>query len=145
VNWDAIGAVAELFSALAVLITLIYLATQVRQGSKTIHNSTSWAVTQALADLNSRMSADSELTEIWLRGASDPDSLTPTEFARFHSYAVDWLNLYNYLIVHPSPEHRFYLHVVRDWSKQNRGFRRVIASVEPYMGDNFSELKRGDA
>lgn len=30
-NWDAIGAFGELFGALAVLLTLLYLATQVKQ------------------------------------------------------------------------------------------------------------------
>lgn len=32
-NWDAINAVAESLGALAVVITLVYLATQVRQGN----------------------------------------------------------------------------------------------------------------
>jgi len=32
-NWDAIGAIAEVIGALAVLITLAYLAVQVRQNS----------------------------------------------------------------------------------------------------------------
>ena len=33
-NWDAIGAIGELISAAAVLVTLIYLAVQVRQARK---------------------------------------------------------------------------------------------------------------
>ena len=33
-NWDAVGAVAETIGALAVLVTLIYLALQVRQARK---------------------------------------------------------------------------------------------------------------
>ena len=32
-NWDAIGSIAEVIGALAVLITLAYLAVQVRQNS----------------------------------------------------------------------------------------------------------------
>ncbi len=90
------------------------------------------------------MSSDSELAEIWIRGASDPDDLTPVEFARFHSFAVDWLNLYNYLRAHPSPEHDFYLQSIHELSKRNKGFQRVIKSVEKYMDSNFGEL-RGDA
>jgi hypothetical protein len=34
-NWDAIGAIGELVSALAVLLTLIYLARQIRHGANT--------------------------------------------------------------------------------------------------------------
>jgi hypothetical protein len=33
-NWDGIGAVGEVIGALAVLITLIYLATQIRQSNR---------------------------------------------------------------------------------------------------------------
>jgi hypothetical protein len=32
-NWDAIGAIGEIVGALAVLITLIYLAMQIKQNS----------------------------------------------------------------------------------------------------------------
>jgi hypothetical protein len=38
VNWDAIGAVAEVIGALAVLITLIYLALQIRQNTRAINS-----------------------------------------------------------------------------------------------------------
>ena len=33
-NWDAIGAIGEILGALVVLITLIYLATQIRQSNR---------------------------------------------------------------------------------------------------------------
>ncbi len=33
-NWDAIGAIGEILGAVAVLITLIYLATQIRQNTE---------------------------------------------------------------------------------------------------------------
>jgi hypothetical protein len=33
-NWDAIGAIGEILGALVVLLTLIYLATQVRQSNR---------------------------------------------------------------------------------------------------------------
>ncbi len=44
-EWAALG---EIFAAVAVVITLVYLARQVRQGSSNIHNSTSWAITQPI-------------------------------------------------------------------------------------------------
>jgi hypothetical protein len=33
-NWDAIGAIAEVFGAIAVLVTLIYFSVQIRQSNK---------------------------------------------------------------------------------------------------------------
>jgi hypothetical protein len=49
-NWDAIGAVGELIGAIAVVITLVYLAIQIRQNTKTVRASTYQSVAEALAD-----------------------------------------------------------------------------------------------
>ena len=38
-NWEAIGAIAELFGALGVIVTVGYLAVQIRQNSKLIASS----------------------------------------------------------------------------------------------------------
>lgn len=39
-NWDAIGAVGELVDAVAVIVTFIYLAGQLRQNAKALRSST---------------------------------------------------------------------------------------------------------
>lgn len=51
-NWEAIGAVGELVSGLAVLVTLIYLAVQVREARR----ATIAQIYQARADASSRSS-----------------------------------------------------------------------------------------
>jgi len=33
-NWDAVGAIAEVFGATAVLVTLIYFSLQIRQSNR---------------------------------------------------------------------------------------------------------------
>ena len=54
-NWDAIGAVGELIGAIAVVITLVYLAIQIRQNTKTVRASTYQSVAEALADGSYRL------------------------------------------------------------------------------------------
>ena len=54
-NWDAIGAVGELVGAIAVVITLVYLAIQIRQNTKTVRASTYQSVAEALADGSYKM------------------------------------------------------------------------------------------
>jgi len=39
-NWDAIGALAEAIGAIAVIVTLVYLAIQLRQNTRAIERST---------------------------------------------------------------------------------------------------------
>ena len=38
-NWDAVGAIAELLGALATVATLAYLAVQIRQNSRSVQGS----------------------------------------------------------------------------------------------------------
>ncbi len=35
-NWDAIGAIGEILGALGVLVTLVYLATQIRENTRSL-------------------------------------------------------------------------------------------------------------
>jgi hypothetical protein len=47
-NWEAIGAIGELFGALAVVLTLIYLATQVRQNTLAMRVAAKQEITRQL-------------------------------------------------------------------------------------------------
>ena len=45
-NWEALGAIGEIFGAIGVIATLVYLATQIRQNTRAIRGATLNAVTQ---------------------------------------------------------------------------------------------------
>ena len=49
-NWDAIGAVGELLGAVAVILTLVYLASQIRQNTATSLATTYSATTNGWHD-----------------------------------------------------------------------------------------------
>ena len=49
-NWTAIGAVGEIFGALAVFLSLIYLATQIRQSNNQARSEALRIATVAWAD-----------------------------------------------------------------------------------------------
>ena len=77
-NWDAIGAVGELVGAIAVVVTLIYLASQLRQNTKALKSATNQAFN------NSSFSwADSEIENAAMiaktANYSSLDELTPEE------------------------------------------------------------------
>jgi hypothetical protein len=125
-EWAALG---EILAAVAVVVTLVYVARQVRQGSSNIHNATSWAITQALAQLNTRISSDREFSDLWLRGLRDPESLDGVEAERFRAYAMDMLNLAVYVDSHPTPEHEFFVPYLAHLAQEEPGFRRMIELV----------------
>ena len=64
-NWDALGAIAELLGAIAVLATLLYLARQIRESSKA----------QTLSTYNSFIDGYMRLNE-WLTETPERSSLT---------------------------------------------------------------------
>ncbi len=102
-NWEAVGAIGEVAGALLVGATLLYLAMQVGQSTRSNRAVLSWSLNQALADLNGRLSSDAGLADIWLRGCDSMDALDPIERERFTRYAMDRLNLAEY--VHSSFAH----------------------------------------
>ncbi len=51
-NWEAIGAISELIGAIAVVVTLAYLAVQIRHNSKALHSSTRFEIAKTQMDIN---------------------------------------------------------------------------------------------
>ena len=132
-NWEAIGAIGEITGATAVVITLIYLAVQVRQNSQNQHSSTSWAITQTLDALIARISSDAELTDIWLRGRRDLDDLNPIEHERFRTYAMALVNLTIYVHEHPTEEHQYLNQFLAGVVQDSPGLRVTIDSFRSLL------------
>jgi len=61
-NWEAIGAIGEIFGAIAVVISLAYLATQIRQSNKMSRSQTSQNMIQLARQ---EILAIAEPPEIW--------------------------------------------------------------------------------
>ena len=83
-NWDAIGAIGELAGALGVIVTLAYLARQMRVNTIALQNETTRDGMQAVIDSYSTVIADAEVASIYLRGMEDFNALTEVEQIRFH-------------------------------------------------------------
>ena len=88
-NWDAVGAIAELLGALGVIISLAYLSVQIRQNTKQIGEHSRElriAALDAIASSFSRfrdpLIRDPELAALWLKGIEDYDALDPVEQVR---------------------------------------------------------------
>ncbi len=78
-NWDAVGALAEVFGAIGVIITLVFLARQIQQNTSAVRASTNHALTQQRNDLNVKFGLDPAAADLLLRGARSLDDLDFTE------------------------------------------------------------------
>jgi len=82
IGWDAVGALAELLGAIAVFITLAYLALQIRQNTKAVRSAAVDASINSVMNVRGMMAQDAELAEIFRRGNENPDSLDALESYR---------------------------------------------------------------
>lgn len=90
-NWDAVSAVSEVFGALAVAFTLIYLAVQTKHNALAVNQSAQQAMVAEMGSAFGTLFAHSEGAQIWLKGIASYSSLTAVEKVQltslFHHFA----------------------------------------------------------
>jgi hypothetical protein len=90
-NWDAIGAVGEILGALAVVITLVYLAKQLRENTTSNRISSSWAMMQSFNSMHETMVSAPQFSEAAIRAFNEQE-LTPAEQGQINSLILHYLN-----------------------------------------------------
>ena len=87
-----LGNFGEFLGAIAVVVTLGYLAVQIRQNTKTVSLETERYVNDAWNTILADLAADDRIAEVVVRGLDDYQSLAPVEKAMFHSRVGRVLN-----------------------------------------------------
>ena len=87
-NWDALGAIGETFGAAAVLITLLYLAAQVRQTNVMASFETTREIMAQFNDLNRLYATDSLIRQVLLKEGD----LSMEEDEQLYTYADMYCN-----------------------------------------------------
>lgn len=89
-NWDAISAISEMVAAVGVIVTLGYLAVQIRQNTRQLKQNERTAIASAVSESaatwreNRRhIYTNAEVAELYLKGAADLDSLDELQKYRF--------------------------------------------------------------
>ena len=78
-NWEAIGAIGEIGGAFAVLVSLIYLAAQIRQNTKMMRSSAKQELTVATQNLIYKLIDNSD---VWVKLTTGLEASSPEEDAR---------------------------------------------------------------
>jgi hypothetical protein len=87
-NWEAVGAIANLFAALGVIATLIYLAIQIRQNTKAVRSSAIENLIHSLAATAQAAVENEHMVPLMLKANAEPDSLTEEERVRMHFWFI---------------------------------------------------------
>lgn len=82
-NWDALGAIAEIVGALAVVVTLAYLAREIRQNTRAAKAAAVNASHVSLRENRRSTLASAELSTIFISGSKNPLELSETDRHRY--------------------------------------------------------------
>ena len=82
-NIQDLGAIGELVAAIATVATLAYLAVQIRQNTKTVTASTELETGKMWTEFLARTAHNPDMADIWDKGHSDQEALTPNEKRKF--------------------------------------------------------------
>ena len=81
-DWNAIGSIADVVSALAVVVTLVYLASQLRENTKALRSASAESALAAVLEFTGDMAREDELNRLFTKGTEDWDGLSDSDRAR---------------------------------------------------------------
>ena len=94
VNWEAIGAIGEMLGAAGVIITLAYLAVQMRQSNRLAKRAAVQSLLAGRAEMNRFLASDPVLNDLVLKGTESPDELDEAEWRRFRTFVFTAIRHY---------------------------------------------------
>jgi hypothetical protein len=81
--FESLGNIGDFIGGIAVVVTLIYLARQIRHNTTTVEAATVQAASEAFAEILDTLAKDPELMNLYLSGCKDFDRLSSEERMRF--------------------------------------------------------------
>ena len=93
-DWEALSAVAEIAGVVLVVVSLVYLAIQVRQSNEMALAESERELLESWANAVAGISADDRTTDIFHRGMDDFDGLSNIEKTRFSVIMQRLVNTY---------------------------------------------------
>jgi len=87
-NWEVVGAISDVLAAIAVIVTLGYVAVQIRQNTSALRSAATQGTHDQSAAQYDLLASDPELSDIFVRGLEAPDTLNRIETGRFYAFLL---------------------------------------------------------
>jgi hypothetical protein len=100
VTWNEIVTGAEALASLAVVVSLVYLAIQVRLQSRESRISVVHSLTEQWGEAVQAFATHADLYAIWIKGLMDFECLTPEERGRFSAILINLSQIFESLHLH---------------------------------------------
>ena len=91
-NWEAIGVLAEVIGAVAVVATLLFLAIEVRNNKNATESASIDSLAEGFNTINAHIINESGMAEIYSKGVADPESLDEIQKVRFMALMQCYVN-----------------------------------------------------
>lgn len=82
-SWEAVGAIGQVVGAFAVVVSLAYLAAQVKQSTAAMSAQAAHDALSAVREFNQSFMTNPTMARIFSYGADDPSSLSESELQQF--------------------------------------------------------------
>ena len=153
-NWEALGAIGEIVRGIAVVVTLGYLAVQIRQNTRSTRASMFQSLVEQIVNFNTTFTQDPELGRVYFAGLEDLDGLSEADrtrmaFALFSHFQIFQSMFYQHRLFTIEPDYweswrelilmYYSLPGVQRWwqIRQNvfsKAFRDFLESEQPNSG-----------
>lgn len=87
----------QFVSGVVVIISLVYLAVQVRQNTRTLRTDNYARALDRVSAIQSQLGRDAELAALFSRGAADIASLSPLQRVQFMWFAYEMLGAFEFM------------------------------------------------
>jgi hypothetical protein len=77
------ASIAEIVGAIAIVVTLIYVGIQVNDSTLAVRSASATETSTAISSWYSTLGANVQASDVFLRGITNPESLTPAETAQY--------------------------------------------------------------
>lgn len=99
-SWEAINAVSQVVSSIAVVLSVLYLGIQVHRSTRVAKLATQDAAATALRDVTKPFMENAELERIWRVGLEDLSALSAQDQARFFHATYQFLKAFETIHFH---------------------------------------------
>ena len=93
-TWEAAQAISSFIGTIAVTLTVVYLAIQVKRNTKATYSQTYQFATQALGDMAAIVGENKEKARVFAGGMAEPNKLDKDEYLQFAYLGISLFRRY---------------------------------------------------
>ncbi len=138
INWEAVGAIGEISGAVVVIITLVYLARQIRKSTRIAIATTEIGIRNAFGKINESVYSNPAVAELFVK-VTDPDAkLSPAEEVQVFKIVLRFLN--SWLAIETAYANKVVPKETYELIEDNI---RVVLNLYPGMSEVWREALEG--